>query len=74
MSSEIMNALSRLGDVVENLESAACKQEQKVLTLKQQDLFSVIPANGNGASVSPEMVAQKLDMAIARVEEMLAEA
>lgn len=73
----IVNALINLNQSLENLESAAVEQEQKALKLQQQDLFGAAarPKNGNGHhfAVNPAVLAQKLDITIERVEQILRE-
>jgi signal recognition particle receptor subunit beta len=82
--SEIINALKRLNQSLEKLESAAVEQENRVLQINQQDLFSAgaPPVNQNatteeaasGYAVDPALVARKLDLAIEKVEKLLREA
>ncbi len=76
----IATAISALNQSLDNLESAAIEQEQKALKLQQQDLFNGAPAtNGNGANghngmgIDPAVLAQKLDVTIERVEQILRE-
>ena len=79
----ILNALSVLNQSLEKLENAAIEQEQKTLQLQQQDLFGGAPAqngakNGHGdvngfPVVDPAILAQKLDVTIERVEQILRE-
>ena len=71
----LIEALTRLNKSLENLEYVATEQEQKVVQLKQQELFAEEQAaNGNGqAAIDPALLAKKLDVAIERVEQVLQE-
>ncbi len=76
--SAILNALSVLDRSLGNLEDAAIAQEQKALKLQQQDLFNGATngyeSNGNGhMNVDPAVLAQKLDITIERIEQVLRE-
>lgn len=76
----IQQALGRLYHSLEGLESAAETQEQELLRLQQQELF---PGNnghdGNhaapasGPAVNPALLAEKLDSAISKIEDVLKE-
>ena len=70
--SDIVNIINGLGGAIERLESAAVQQEQKLLHLQQQDLFS--GTDNNGAPLDRNAVASKLDSAIQKVELLLQEA
>lgn len=61
----ILNALTALNQSLDKLETAAVEQEQKVLRAHQQDLFN--------SAIDPALLAQKLDIAIERVEQVLRE-
>ncbi len=75
----IVSALSALSQSLENLETASSLQEEKALKLKQQDLFNgnSATANGNDANghmtIDASVLAQKLDVTIERVEQILRE-
>ena len=71
----IFDALTALNQSLGNLEGAAVQQEQKALRMQQQDLFGgTQPTNGNGQySVDPAILAQKLDITIERIEQVLKE-
>jgi len=76
--SAIVESLNQLNQALEKLETAAAQQEQKALKIRQQDLFGQAAANvsGNGVKkhlVDPAILAQKLDVAIERVEQVLKE-
>lgn len=77
MSNYIEQALSGLTQALDNLERAAAVQEQKILKIRQQELFN---GNANGGKngynigVDPALLAQRLDVAIEKVEKVLAEA
>lgn len=78
--SSIYNALIRLGESVVELENVAASQQERIRkALKarpvviQPDLFAA-PANHNAQAVDTTALAQKLDIAIQRVEQVLKEA
>lgn len=73
MAANIMNALGALNATIEKLDSIANKQEEKILELKQQDLFGATIANDSGVSVDTEVVVRKLDDMIENVERVLSE-
>ena len=66
--SNIQNALGNLWEAVEKLETAADDQEQRFLKLKQQDMFN---GENNKNITQPSLIAEKLNIAIAKVEEVL---
>ncbi len=76
----ILDALAILEQSLEKLESAAVAQEQKALQMQQQELFAASSAanghtNGNGhhIAIDPAILAQKLDVTIERIEQVLRE-
>ena len=75
--SAILQSLTELNSAIEQLETVAVQQEQKVLKVKQQDLFDKNKAaNGNSGGmngIDPSILAQKLDITIERIEQVLRE-
>jgi hypothetical protein len=86
--SDMQNALIRLNDAIEKMDSAAratqikfSKLEQKISSAQvpQRDLFAVSGVmNGTTGQVEytsydPAMLARKLDLAIEKVEQVLKE-
>lgn len=72
MAASIMNALGALNATIEKLDSIANKQEEKILELKQQDLFGAPIAN-DAQELDTEVMARKLDAVIDSVEQVLNE-
>lgn len=70
--SDIVSIINGLGGAIERLESAAMQQEQKLLHLQQQDLFS--DSDTVRPALDRDAVASKLDSAIQKVELLLQEA
>ncbi len=76
--STLLNALSELERSVDELESSESRMKDSIAraiqSAGQQDLFAggAGAANGNPAP-DPAVLAQKLDVAIERVEEVLRE-
>ena len=70
--SDIVSIINGLGGAIERLESAAMQQEQKLLHLQQQDLFS--DSDTARPALDRDAVASKLDSAIQKVELLLQEA
>lgn len=68
--SAIRSALSDLNTMIEKLESKVALQEEKAQD--QHELFEKNPANGN-IGIDPALLAQKLDVTIERVEQILRE-
>lgn len=75
--SAVRQAITRLSRAVDHLESSVGHVEQ-ALVGKQRDMFSSpsvrvpeVPANGN--ALDADLVAQKLDSAIERIEKALKE-
>ena len=68
--STIRNALTDLNAMVEKLEGRVSAQEEKAL--EQHELFEKTAANAN-AGIDPAILAQKLDVTIERVEQILRE-
>lgn len=75
--SAILEALNSLNQSLDNLEAAAELVEQKNIQISQQDLFNGDTngaANGNGHhAIDPAILANKLDVTIERIEEILRE-
>lgn len=72
VAASIMNALGALNATIEKLDSIANKQEEKILELKQQDLFGAPIAN-DAQELDTEVMARKLDAVIDSVEQVLSE-
>jgi ribosome recycling factor len=68
--SAIRSALTDLNSIVEKLEGSVAVHEEKVQ--EQHELFEKSAANAN-VGVDPAILAQKLDVTIQRVEEILKE-
>ncbi|MCB9991828.1 MAG: hypothetical protein H6867_10770 [Rhodospirillales bacterium] len=64
----ILDALTALNTSLDKLEIAAAQQEQKTLQTQQQDLFG-----GGYNMIDPAILAQKLDVTIERIEQVLRE-
>jgi hypothetical protein len=83
VSSNIQQALGQLFQTLEHLEAAAGRQEHKAMQIQQQDLFNTRASNGNGNgkvngkktqyAVDPALLAQRLDVAIEKIEQVLRE-
>ena len=81
MSSDIQQALGQLFQTLEHLEAAAGRQEHKAMQVQQQDLFNTRASNGNGKvngnraqyAIDPALLAQRLDVAIEKIEQVLRE-
>ena len=77
MSAAIAQAIDTLADAIDRMEGAVVKAK-KVARPPQTDLFSMAakPANVNqtGAAFDRNALARKLDVTIARVEQLLREA
>ena len=76
MTTNIIEALTKLSKTIDKLDTVSQKQEERMLELKQQDLFGAgeqAPANDSKDSFNTEQVVAKLDSAIARVEQVLTE-
>ena len=69
--STIRNALADLNSMIDQLESNVAVQEEKAI--KQHEMFEKTAANGNGGGIDPALLAQKLDVTIEQVEELLRE-
>ncbi len=69
--SALRQALIRLNRAVGSLEISAHNLE-KSLNGQQRDMFAMAGAGANN-NVDPEVVAEKLDLAIARIEKVLKE-
>lgn len=68
----IQNALVELNVKLEKLEDMASSYEQRVAE-NGNNLFGNSPVNGNGKSIDTAMLAQKLDLTIERIEQVLKE-
>ncbi len=75
--SSIQQALGKLFQSIETLDAASLDCEQKILKGNQQDMFNSTAegvVNGNGhLAIDPSILAQKLDVTIERVEQILRE-
>lgn len=70
----VQKALEHLYYSLETLETSARKQEQKIVHIQQQDLFGRrTGASVQRSSVDANVVASRLDSAIAKIEKILAE-
>lgn len=69
--SSIRNALANLNTMVDKLEADVAEQESRAH--EQQELFDKTAANGNGSGIDPALLAQKLDVTIEQVEQLLRE-
>lgn len=74
MSERIIDALADLDMSIGRVEKATTAHEQKLLKIKQQDLFGGAAEQNSAANVTRQDVVQKLDGTIAKVEEMLEQA
>jgi len=77
--SALQQALDKLNGSLSNLESSVGSLEQ-TLAGEQRDMFGVPTASNenvtetNGQAIDAALVAQRLDIAIERVEQVLSEA
>jgi len=72
--SALLQALENLNGSLNNLESSVTGLEHN-LAGEQRDMFGHPPAsNENDTAIDAAMVAQRLDIAIERVEQVLTEA
>ena len=78
VSTKIIKAINKLGNTIDKLDNIAGKQEQKVLELKQQDLFGgsvsapkTSVANDGASNIDMSLMASKIDSAIANIEKVL---
>ena len=72
--SALKQALNKLNGSLNNLESSVAGLENN-LTGSQRDMFGHPPAsNENSTAIDAALVAQRLDIAIERVEQVLSEA
>ena len=69
--SEVSRAISRLSQIVSNLEGSTDHLEA-TLAGEQRDMFAA-PANSNSSALDKATVTKKLDLAIERIEEILEE-
>lgn len=75
MTAILMGALAELDRSLQGLETVAnvCAQRAKVAGQPQQDLFNGASGSRPVRAVPAEIVAGKLDLAIKRIEQILAE-
>lgn len=79
MSAAIKNALMNLDKSIEKMETSVVRQQKAVKTRAgQPDLFTAVtarpPANSSvNLGIDRSALAKKLDMTIARVEQLLGE-
>jgi hypothetical protein len=73
VSVAIKNALENLDRVIDRLEGSALSKQLKAPKMKDPDLFSAAPAS-TVVNFDRNALAKKLDMTIARVEQLLEEA
>ena len=77
--SAILQAIEKLNGSLDNLETSVSSLETN-LAGEQRDMFGHPPASNentteaNGAAIDTALVAQRLDIAIERVEQVLSEA
>lgn len=74
--SAIHQALGRLFDSIENLEGSAAGQARALKQMQQQDLFNRMATSKQADAlikVDPALLAQKLDGAIMKIEQVLRE-
>ncbi|MAF97935.1 MAG: hypothetical protein CMH26_04795 [Micavibrio sp.] len=70
--SDIVRALTKLNDVVGNLEGSVGHLEAS-LSGEQRDMFAAPPANSNSSKLDKAAMNEKLDNAIEQIEAMLEE-
>lgn len=78
MSSAIKDALDNVMNAVDNVEAALIRHQKKPKKTAQPDLFSqppmpAGPVSGSVLNFSRDALARKLDMTIAKVEQLLGE-
>lgn len=76
MSAAIKKALSNLDKAIDRMETGITKRPVKSRTAPQPDLFSApaAPSSSNVVGFDRNALAKKLDITIARVEQLLGEA
>lgn len=77
MSAAIKNALTNLDKVIDKMEGSLIRHQKSLKSRAQPDLFSLgarpVANTTTGLGFDRNQLAKKLDMTIARVEQLLGE-